>query len=417
MGLRERLLEQALRLNRQFGWSVIPVIGKKAVSTWKQYQQRPPTPKELHQLFAIECVTGLAVIHGAVSGGLVCRDFDSQAAYAAWKQRFPKTAKRLPTARTRRGFHVYFLGPEGYDEYPDGEYRGDFKHYTVLPPSGYPGAGFYEWRVEPSGVIPTVDPGKKGLRGKSKRTKAGNPTQCTKRTQEVGVCAGGTMSTAGTTSAVWGHQVDPTDPEVDHAIQATVPTATGKRHLLVFRLARRLKGIPAYRNLPGTAFHRVVQEWHKLSLPAIATKDFADTWTDFLQGWERVTQPDGEGELDRLYERALKAKPPPELVERYGEGSKAVRLALLCRELQERASDEPFFLDCRNAGRLLGTDHSSAAALLRLLGIERVIQLVTRGEFGRAASTYRYVFRPQAKRTAGRRRSRGRRSAADKRGQ
>lgn len=45
---------------------------------------------------------------------------------------------------------------------------------------------------------------------------------------------------------------------------------------------------------PINGLREIVQEWHRLALPVIGTKDFATTWADFVRGWEKVHSPLGE---------------------------------------------------------------------------------------------------------------------------
>src|SRR4051812_13037587 len=89
-GKAGRLIQAALDLHQRFGWCVIPARGKKPAGRWKQYQRRRQDEDELRRLFAPPGVTGLAVILGPVSGGLVCRDFDTADGYRVWAQRYPE---------------------------------------------------------------------------------------------------------------------------------------------------------------------------------------------------------------------------------------------------------------------------------------------------------------------------------------
>ena len=124
------LLTHALEYARR-GWSIVPVNGKKsALRPWKRYKaQRAPEAK-LRELFARDKLSGLAVVCGPVSDGLVVRDFDTVGAYERWAWAHPELAEVLPTVRTARGFHVYFTdvfdctvsvdSPDGHE----GELRG-----------------------------------------------------------------------------------------------------------------------------------------------------------------------------------------------------------------------------------------------------------------------------------------------------
>jgi hypothetical protein len=158
------LLDEVLELHERFGWSLVPVRGKKAVGRWKQHQVKAPSARVLQVLFSPATVTGAAVIHGPVSGGLVIRDFDDAGAYRDWKRSHRSLARKLPTVRTDRGFHVYFRGPSLFEKLSDGEYRGTPGQYTLVPPSRHPSGRLYEWLQRPVDEIPRVEqPGACGL--------------------------------------------------------------------------------------------------------------------------------------------------------------------------------------------------------------------------------------------------------------
>jgi hypothetical protein len=161
------ILAAALEYRRR-GWSIIPIaVGTKKPPKgirWKQYQTRLPKEEELRWWFADRDDLGLAVIFGAVSGGLVCRDFDEVAGYRRWERAHPDLARMLPTVETPRGRHVYFQAlPEWHvfenlRPMENGEYRGDSGHYCLLPPSQHPDGSHYKWLVPlPEGELPLIE--------------------------------------------------------------------------------------------------------------------------------------------------------------------------------------------------------------------------------------------------------------------
>jgi hypothetical protein len=114
---------------------------------WKPYQHAPPDEARVRKWFGGKTDYGIAVILGEVSGGLVCRDFDTAKGYDGWAAEHPDLARTLPTVATVRGRHVYFRAAAADLRYvdlrkreppEDGEYRGDSGHYCVLPPSKHP---------------------------------------------------------------------------------------------------------------------------------------------------------------------------------------------------------------------------------------------------------------------------------------
>src|SRR5262249_744579 len=128
----------------------------------------------LEQLCSDRRTTGIGVILGRVSGGLACRDFDNEDAYRLWKNSHRALSTELPTAKTARGYHVFFRGPEGFENLGDGEYRADSGHYVVAPPSWHPNRLFYEWLIpaRPTRGLPWLNPHEEGLTSKQVRPRS-----------------------------------------------------------------------------------------------------------------------------------------------------------------------------------------------------------------------------------------------------
>jgi hypothetical protein len=133
----------------------------------------------------------------------------------------------------------------------------------------------------------------------------------------------------------------------------------------------------------------VVEVWHQLAEPII-NQDFFAFWNAFAKDWKRLKYVDGQRPIDQAFRKALKRKLPARVQKLYKDDPIMHRLALLCAQLQEEAGEEPFYLTCRNAGRLLGIRHEPANDRLRLLMTHKVLKLVEKGRPGRA-SRYRYV--------------------------
>jgi len=95
------------------GLSVIPIRpdGSKAPSVdWKQYQEAPPTLKELPNLF--KNGVGVGVVCGSVSGGLEVLDFESGSPIKEWwelvKEEFSHACE-IPVVKTPSGgYHIFF---------------------------------------------------------------------------------------------------------------------------------------------------------------------------------------------------------------------------------------------------------------------------------------------------------------------
>ena len=364
------------------GWSIIPVVGKEPPRgfRWKEYQSRRADPEQLRGMFDRPDVTGLAVVLGSASGGLVVRDFDTLASYDDWARANPRHATILPTVKTARGRHVYFRGPEYYFDFGDGEYRGDSKHYVLLPPSIHPSGKEYEWVIAlPTDDPPLVEPISAGLlRGETEKTE---------RTQSNGESGGKQRKTEAMGVTWW-----ETDPGVQDAIARTLPTRGGQRNRCLFALARHLKAIPALASAQLRIIRPIVKEWHRRALSVIQTKDFLETWTDFSLDWKKVKFPIGQGAIDLAFQEAKKSKPTGVLVEFYEEEPRLRLLANLCKALQILAGDNEFFLDCRTAGRLIGIPHTTAWRWLVVLCADGILDQGQKGNLAtHKASRFRYV--------------------------
>ncbi len=171
------IYQHALRYHA-LGWSLIPVDPKTKKPPrgvrWKKYQSGRASEEQLRIWFVEKRYQGLAVVLGAVSGNLCCRDFDSQEAYNAWAKEMPDLAETLPTVASGRdegGFHVFFCEePEAFKEanpkgsgtvkYQDGsgELFGDDR-YMILPPTKHKAGRGYRWMKSPEGfATPAREP-------------------------------------------------------------------------------------------------------------------------------------------------------------------------------------------------------------------------------------------------------------------
>ncbi len=362
------------------GLSIIPVINKKPVGRWKQFQTRAANEGELRMAFANPRVTGLAVILGAVSGYLGARDFDSVDAYESWAAVHPDLATQLPTTKTGRGYHVFFRESEEiFQDLGDGsgELRADSKHYVVLPPSRHPTGTTYCWVTPlPEGALPLLDPLQEGL--------------CNRVDRADRVDRASTPPTILPLFA-------PSSPssllqeQIVRAIVASLPLVIGQRNHRIFHLAREFKAIEPLNNANIGDLRPYVKEWHKRALSVIGTKPFEETWADFVIAWGNVRFPIGQGAIETAFARAHTAAPPQRVVELY-EDNTIILLAKICRELQLMAGDRDFFLDCRTAGRLIGVHHSTAWRYFVALVADRVLLPGEKGSaLTRKASRFRFV--------------------------
>ncbi|WP_143705502.1 hypothetical protein [Pollutimonas subterranea] len=171
----------------------------------------------------------------------------------------------------------------------------------------------------------------------------------------------------------------------------TIPIEESQRNKRLFELARYLKGeIP---NGTAAQLRALVQEWHRLALPAIGTKDFGITWADFIRGWEKVRFPTG-AILATVLE-GVDGDPLPDGIETLGYGHHGIMLVKICLRLALHHDPEPFFISVRQAGGLLNIHFTDASKLLSALVTDGVIALAERGG-GKRASRYRWNFSPGA---------------------
>jgi hypothetical protein len=354
------------------GFAVIPTTAgsKRAAVSWKPYQERRPTRRELHHLFDRSDVGGLAVVLGKVSGGLACRDFDTNDSYHAWARQHPDLAAELPTVQTFRGRHVYFhTDEECFVPLDDGEFRADSKHYCLCPTSAHPQGGRYEWITPlPSGQLPRIDdPVAAGLL----------PLDDGEQVNTRGINGGDEEGEGRRRSNTPPVVVPPEVTDIDGVLYASLPPGPGHRHRYIFALARRLKGHPGYGDADVADVLPLVERWHRLALPAICTKDYEVTRRDFLDAWRSIKFPAGCRWLDRLWNLTSDYHPGP------------ARLARLCELMQARTAGN-FFLSCRTVGRLAGYSQVTAWKWLKKLEATGVLTRVSTGEYrSRKANEYR----------------------------
>ena len=173
-------------------------------------------------------------------------------------------------------------------------------------------------------------------------------------------------------------------------IEATIPPAFGTRRHRLFLLARRIRGDEQLSQIPLRELKPLVRKWHQQALATIRTKEFDETWIDFVEAYQNVDQ-------SRCGDAALMAMAlvdatdlPPEAM---GYSSPLTRrLVGLCAELSRTSADGEFYLSCRKAAGVLGViDHKLVNRTLRMLCLDGVL-LVTKtgGPHNNLAHRYRY---------------------------
>ena len=174
-----------------------------------------------------------------------------------------------------------------------------------------------------------------------------------------------------------------------------MPTLTGMRHVCIFKLARYLKN-----QYPISKAHElkpIFNIWWSTVLPVISTKDFDESWIDFLNAWDNVKHPLGSS-MTRIASGL-----PDHLITNDASifGNMGANLLELCIRLDENQktnwNDEPFPLACRIAGDVLGINRNYANSLLSLLTKEGFLELVTKGN---TAKANKYRINPKFRRSS-----------------
>jgi hypothetical protein len=283
---------------------------------------------------------------------------------------FPDTAEVISGGQDA-GTHFYFIHPEfkvkNRQIRPGIDCKGD-GGYAVAPPSIHPISGKpYLGEIRRPHIAPAPIWFIELLR-------QGGDLQTRQRIQTQLIASVSSVSSDSSVSSV------------SEAVLATLPRRVGERNRCLFQFARRLKGMPDFAGKPAETCQWAVQHWHHHALPVIGTKEFEITWAEFVYCWDRVKQPVGFATLLDAFKRAM-----ADLPTRYPEG-KLRLLDGLCRELQRMILGGPFFLGCRDAGDLIGTDHNSANILLKKMVRDGALQVVIAGTTSRA-TRYRYLER------------------------
>ena len=165
----QRSAQEWSKVLSSWGWCILPVPhgGKFPTMPWKAFQEDLPTEGQLEQWFASD--VGLCALCGSISDGLGVLDFDVREAYESWCDAFPVLSEELPTAKTGRGYHVFFrIRPEEpnpsvfvpsmaiqgpWFDGRAGDLLGDGK-LVVLPPTIHPSGTERTWVREPTAQLP-----------------------------------------------------------------------------------------------------------------------------------------------------------------------------------------------------------------------------------------------------------------------
>lgn len=398
------IIDAAKYYRDNFGWSTLPLYfkgGKKlACCKWEKFQKRLVSDDEFLLPEWARRAKGLGIVLGSVSDGLYVRDFDKSESYARWRLAFPLVASKALTVATGRGFHVYARW-KGVTEktFEDGELRGE-GCYVVAPPSIHPsGVPYSFYNITNTTMIPEGSPSTFGLDVlyKPDRTSTDKCTEYTERqstqsdrdtdvpeeTDESEVVRGGASF----------FQKDCASMTLSEAIQRALPTQAGQNWRLSFVLARGIKTIEKQRGsrFSGKELIAAFKTWHSQNRFLRPGQDVEEYYWEFDRAYASAKYAFGEGQMQDAWERALQSEVPEKAM--VLPGKKAQQVAALCRELQEQAGSEPFYLACRTVAQLLKhNSHSAAAAIMRALVDCEIIQAVeVGGPHNNKATRYRFI--------------------------
>jgi len=174
--------------------------------------------------------------------------------------------------------------------------------------------------------------------------------------------------------------------KVQEIIMRTQPKQPGERHRCVFNLARGLKYDAGLHDAPLPELKKFVRQWFKLAEPHIATKDFSESWSDFIHAWSQAHTPLADGPITKAW-HLVETEPLPKVCADY-DGEKVKKLLALCIHLKR--PDGTFYLSMPKAGELLRVHPYQVRRYLRMFQVEELLKIVKPGN-RQTATTYRWM--------------------------
>lgn len=412
-------LQTALDIWCRLRWSMMFVYRKKPLFKYGHLSIIPAGEHGLSKLFQRylrekKPPDGVAVIFGAISGGLAARDWDDPEGYFRWAAENPNLAQALPTYRTSRGFQTLFRRhPE--DELRNGKITSSIEKgelrvervYSVLPPSRHPDGVAYRW-ITPEPMrpddVPVVRIDEAGLwskrlrsstKQKSERRGTNTPRESSNSTpthpRRKDHC--GTLTVTHCRES----EEDRVGKLIRDAILRSAPTGVGQRHYCILGLVMRLRAIDGV-SLDNPVFAtRVFDAWWELAAPVVRTQKTEVSYRELMAAWEDVPHGIWEGETGTAVAERLSMRLPECPIYGYRDDEPTRRLMAVCEVLQSLAGDRPFYLGCRDAARICGfKNHRTAGRRLNDLEKAGVLECEDdkkklAGRDKRRAARYLYV--------------------------
>lgn len=160
----------------------------------------------------------------------------------------------------------------------------------------------------------------------------------------------------------------------------------GDRNAKCFELARWLKAVAPEASLDELRL--VVQDWHKMFVDIMETKEFSETWIDFTYGWNKVKHPYGET-LKQLFAQLPDL---PMWMQGHAFGDRGEKLLRLCVALDERNAGNPFPLAGHALAPYLGCTSQRTYTIINAAATCGYIRLISKG-MRRRASEYQLCRR------------------------
>jgi hypothetical protein len=368
------------------GWCVIPIGANKRPSKgfkWKTYQKTRPDEKQLRKWFDSGKYTSLAVVCGAVSGGLAVLDLDSEERCRWWHKEHSELV--LPTVKTKKGLHIYFRAEPFRKQNRDDVDLLCEGAYVILPPSPDK-----EWLTPLNGELPLLNPFEWGLEQFGVKTpeKQARFTEETEDIEETEDTEDIERHRSHKVERKLSSFSEETVDYVNKAIESTIPQKLKTRNDNIFVFCQWLKGIIEMRDLEAIELKPVVRLWWEQAYDNIGTKPFMDTWADFVHGWKRVKWP--KGVLEKAVKKALEAETVLPELEQYKDIPEAVFLGTIFYELQQIMGEKPIFLASRKGQGIVGVSHATILKWTEMFEADGILVKV-KEHTKYAAPQYRYI--------------------------
>jgi len=175
---------------------------------------------------------------------------------------------------------------------------------------------------------------------------------------------------------------------VEDIIQKTLPKQAGERHARVFDLARGLRLNAGMADCPLPDLKVIVHRWYETVLPVIRTKEFTETWSDFIHAWSRARVPLGQDVLSVAWTQS-RISPPPDVATQY-DVEPVRQLVCLCTVLAQSSPDGRFFLSSHAAARLVNVKPMQVSRWMTMLIADGLLEKTQAGN-ERRATRYRWT--------------------------